>query len=70
MLAYCDYIADAISKSLHKDAASPESLVSMVTSPKMDLHPTEGYFVSTKKTINVEDMNGKKYKITVEEVLS
>jgi hypothetical protein len=67
MLAYCDYIAETISKSLHKDAASPSSLVSMVTSPKMDLHPTEGYFVSTKKTITVLDKNGKPYKVTVEE---
>jgi len=67
MLAYCDYIADAISKGLHKDASKVGSLVSMVTSPRMDLHPTEGYFVSTKKTITVLDTNGKAYKVTVEE---
>jgi len=67
MLAYCDYIADAISKSLHEDASKKESLVKSVTSPKMDLHPTEGYFLSTKKTITVLDNNGKPYKITVEE---
>jgi len=68
MLAYCDYIADAISKSLYEDASKKESLVKSVTSPKMDLHPTEGYFLSTKKTITVLDNNGKPYKITVEEV--
>ena len=67
MLAYCDYIADAISKSLHEDSSKKESLVKSVTSPKMDLHPTEGYFLSTKKTITVLDNNGKPYKITVEE---
>jgi len=33
----------------------------------MDLHPIDGYFLSTKKTILVEDKNGTQYKITVEE---
>jgi hypothetical protein len=33
----------------------------------MDLHPEEGYFMSTKKTIEVEDINGKVYLVTVEE---
>jgi hypothetical protein len=34
---------------------------------KYDLSP-EGSFQSTKKTIEVEDRYGKKYRITVEEV--
>jgi len=33
----------------------------------LDLHPTEGYFQSTKKTMIVHDMNGKAYSVTVEE---
>ena len=33
----------------------------------MDLHPTEGYFQSTKKVLTVHDMNGKAYVVTVEE---
>jgi hypothetical protein len=68
MLAYCDYIADRISKDLHEDATKSSSLVSLVTTPKMDLHPEFGYLVSTKKEITVLDVNGKSYKITVEEV--
>lgn len=67
MLAYCDYIADRISKDLFEDASRDSSYVSVVTTPKMDLHPEGGYFVSTKKTITVLDINGKAYTVTVEE---
>ena len=49
-LKYCDYIADVIKKSLCAD----EGLVSEVGHIQMDLHPEEGYFVSTKKTIPVK----------------
>jgi len=66
MLAYCDKIADTIHKSLLK--YDPDGIIGLVDRPKMDLHPTKGYFVSTKKTINLTDMNGKSYKVTIEEV--
>ena len=65
MLAYCDYIAHVISTSFCND--KPENMIASVGPIKMDLHPDQGYFVSTKKTISVTDKNGKKYKITVEE---
>lgn len=70
MLAYCDYIADAVQKGLIRDQhMNPDRIkLNDVSKVQMDLHPDKGYFVSTKKTISVEDMNGKKYKITVEEV--
>jgi hypothetical protein len=68
MLAYCDYIAEVVRKGLVENTAAPTSLVKDVGSIEMDLHPTEGYFVSTKKTLKVIDINGKKYKVTVEEV--
>lgn len=66
MLAYCDKIADTIRKSLLK--YDPDNIIGLVDRVKMDLHPTEGYFVSTKKTIDVTDMNGKFYRVTVEEL--
>ena len=66
MLAYCDKIADTIRKSLLK--YDPDDIIGLVYPIKMDLHPTEGYFVSTKKTIDVTDMNGKLYRVTVEEL--
>lgn len=66
MLAYCDKIADQIRKSLLK--YDPDNIIGLVDAVRMDLHPTEGYFVSTKKTIKVSDMNGKFYLVTVEEL--
>ena len=67
-LAYCDFIAATISKSLLAEAKQIGSLIKSASHPQMDLHPSDGYFLSTKKTIEVEDCNGKQYKITVEEV--
>lgn len=66
-LAFCDYIASVISDALIKDITYPGTFLKDTGPIKMDLHPTEGYFVSTKKVINVEDINGKKYTVTIEE---
>lgn len=65
LLAYCDYIAQAIADNLK--ANDTERLLSSVSRPKYDLTP-EGGFASTKKTVMVEDRFGKKYRVTVEEV--
>jgi hypothetical protein len=64
-IAYCDYIAHTIVNNLK--ANDTERLLSSVSRPKYDLTP-EGGFASTKKTIEVEDRNGRKYRVTVEEV--
>lgn len=64
-LAYCDYIAHTISKELK--ANDSERLLSSVSRPQYDLTES-GSFASTKKTIEVEDRFGKKYRVTVEEV--
>ena len=65
-LAYCDKIADVIRKSLLKYDA--DGIVGLVGPIKMDLHPSDGYFMSTKRTIVVSDMQGKQYRVTVEEL--
>jgi len=44
-----------------------ESLVESVGYVKMDL-AKEGYMQSTKRTINVTDINGKEYIVTIEEL--
>jgi hypothetical protein len=62
-LAYCDLIAHLIRKYLNSDENNIK-----VEKVNWDLHPTEGYFISTKKTLDVIDFNGKQYKITVEEI--
>jgi hypothetical protein len=68
MLAYCDYIADRIKKLLDLEIGDNDTMI-MSTGPiNMDLHPTEGYFLSTKKTMSVTDRNGKAYMVTIEEV--
>jgi hypothetical protein len=66
MLAYCDYIAHVISTAFNND--KPENKITQVGRVKMDLHPIDGYMLSTKKTITMEDFNGKLYKVTVEEI--
>ena len=63
-LAFCDYIASTISKELK--AIDSEKLLASVARPQLDLTES-GSFRSTKKTIEVEDRYGKKYRITVEE---
>jgi len=65
MLAYCDKIADSIRKAMIR--SDPDGIIGPVGPIKMDLDPVGGYFVSTKKTMMVWDMNGKAYSVTVEE---
>lgn len=66
MLAYCDFIAHTIKQAFTND--KPENLIKEVGNINWDLHPEEGYMLSTTKTLNVSDVNGKQYRITVEEV--
>ena len=62
MLAYCDYIANVIRTTIVAD-----DIIESIGPVKMDLHPTEGWFVSTQKTISIVDKNGRRYKVTIEE---
>ena len=64
-IAYCDYIANTIVGNLKTN--DTERLLASVSRPKYDLTES-GSFASTKKTIEVEDRNGRKYIVTVEEV--
>ena len=64
-VVYCDYIAHTIVNNLK--ANDTERLLASVSRPKYDLTESGG-FASTKKTIEVEDRNGCKYLVTVEEV--
>ena len=64
-LTYCDYIVDKIKQCMdaHKGRYG---LITIVGHVQFDLTP-EGAFLSTKKTLEVVDVNNKRYKITVEE---
>jgi len=64
-IAYCDYIANTIVGNLKTN--DTERLLASVSRPQYDLTQS-GAFASTKKTIDVEDRNGRKYRVTVEEM--
>jgi hypothetical protein len=64
-VVYCDYIAHTIVNNLK--ANDTERLLASVSKPQYDLTESGG-FASTKKTIEVEDRFGTKYRVTVEEV--
>jgi hypothetical protein len=64
-LAYCDYIAYRVRDALL--AYDSERILGDIGQIKSDLHSTEGYFISPKKTIAITDRNGKRYRVIVEE---
>jgi len=64
-LAYCDKIADTIQKALKQP--DDDGIIAAVGKIEWDLHPTEGYFLSPKKSMIVHDMNGKAYSVVIEE---
>lgn len=66
ILSYCDYIAATCAQALDEDLIG---LVSSVRGPQLDLHPTEGYMLSTAKKLTVTDRWGKQYRILVEQVV-
>ena len=64
-IAYCDKIAHLTREAMTKT----ELIEGFDIGPiHLDLHPTEGYWLSSKKTITITDKNvGKKYTLTIEE---
>lgn len=65
-LAYCDFIADVAKRALQKDDTC---IIREVGHVKADLHPEGGYLLTMKKTLDVSDRNGRKYRVTVEEIV-
>jgi len=66
MLAYCDYIADEINVLFWSQQS--EAIIAKVGNVEYDLHPEQGWMMSTKKTLELTDKNGKMYRVTVEEI--
>lgn len=64
-LAYCDKIAATIKQALNSH--DPDGIIAGCGPVKMDLHPIDGYLLSTAKILYAMDRNGKQYRITVEE---
>ena len=67
LIAYCDYIAHLIKGNLKDLDTKDSKLLSSVGRMEWDTG-ANGEFLSTKKTIMIEDRYGKQYRITVEEV--
>lgn len=66
-MVYCDYIAHLITDNLKTADDQDMAMLTEIGKMKYDLSE-EGWFVSSKKTIEVTDINGQKYKISVEAV--
>ena len=64
-LSYCDYIANIIQKSLMQ--FDQENLLDKIGRIRLDLDP-DGVFQTTVKTIDIVDMQGKAYRVTVQEL--
>ncbi len=68
-MAYCDYIAHTVLRpAMLEDGKDDGGIIRSVGHVRMDLDPIEGYMLSTAKRLEVVDINGKKYRITVEEI--
>ena len=63
MFEYCDFIADKIRNLFVEET---NEIVAAVGKVQMDLHPQEGYYVSSKKTIIITDCNLNKMRVTIE----
>lgn len=64
--SYCDKIAATIFDALK--ATDPDRIIANCRSVQSDLHPEDGYLLSTKKTLEVRDRNGNRYLVTVEDL--
>lgn len=64
-LAYCDYIAFLIRENLM--ALDKRNLIDEVGRVQFDIGSNDE-FTSTLKTIDVLDMQGKQYRITIQEL--
>jgi len=64
-LSYCDYIANIVQKSLMQ--FDQENLLDKIGRIRLDLD-SEGVFQTTVKTIDIVDMQGKAYRVTIQEL--
>jgi len=67
VLAYCDYIAHQCVIGMKDAEGRGPGLIANVGPVQFDLNE-QGQFCSTKKTIEVVDVNGKRYSVTIEEL--
>jgi hypothetical protein len=66
-LVYCDYIAEVIKQAINKDITRAESLLAGAGSVRFDTD-ADGAYLSPTKFVNVADINGRLYEITIKEI--
>ena len=67
-LSYTDYIAHTVVKpALDADGWLDEGVLSGTTKVQMD-KAKEGYIQSSKRFMEVMDVNGREYRITIEDI--
>lgn len=64
--SYCDKIAATLFDALK--ARDPDGIIGEVGRIKWDLDQEGSHMVSTKKTIELADRNGNRYRVTVEDL--
>jgi len=62
MFDYCDFVAHKIRNLF---AEGTNEIVHDVSRVKLDLH-NEGYYLSSKKTIDIIDCNQRRMRVTIE----
>ena len=66
-VVYCDYIAEVIKQAINKDITRAESLLIGAGSVRFDTD-ADGAYLSPTKFVNVADINGRLYEITIKEI--
>jgi hypothetical protein len=67
-MSYTDYIAHTVVKpALDADGYLSEGVLSGITKVKMD-KAESGYIQSSKRFMEVMDINGREYRITIEDI--
>jgi hypothetical protein len=64
--SYAPYIAGVLMDALK--ARDPNSIITDCGNVQYDLHERGGYSLSTSKFLEVEDRNGNRYRVTVEDI--
>ena len=68
-LSYCDYIAHTVVKpALNGDVEDRDGPLSTVSKIGNDLAKDGWALKTTKRTIDVTDVNGREYRITIEDI--
>lgn len=64
--SYTPYIAGTVFDALK--ARDPNGIITEAKPYRSHLHPQGGYLLTHRKTLEVSDMNGNRYRVTIEDM--